>query len=263
MAYRKLHQNTRAFSDYLENVGARFPGGKEALAAKFAGRWRNGAPIASFPSEAQANSVAEQWAQAKWEVEKATTAEAKGAAYARLADLNLKMVSFHYNDDIPGAQCPMGAHARRVNPRGALEFGQTLAFETPSALADRRRIIRRGLPYGDSKREPNDDGNHGIVFMAIGASLLRQFEFVQQQWINYGNDFRLANEKDPLLGNHGHDENGQPDGRMIVPAGPERDTAPYFCSRMPRFVETRGGEYFFVPSLTALRMIAQGIVDPT
>ena len=28
-------------------------------------------------------------------------------------------------------------------------------------------------------------------------------------------------------------------------------------------VETRGGEYFFIPSLTALRMIAVGIVDPT
>jgi hypothetical protein len=32
---------------------------------------------------------------------------------------------------------------------------------------------------------------------------------------------------------------------------------------MPQFVETRGGEYFFVPSMTALRMIAQGLVDPT
>jgi len=28
-------------------------------------------------------------------------------------------------------------------------------------------------------------------------------------------------------------------------------------------VETRGGDYFFIPSMTALRMIAKGIVDPT
>ena len=28
-------------------------------------------------------------------------------------------------------------------------------------------------------------------------------------------------------------------------------------------VETRGGDYFFVPSMTCLRMIAMGIVDPT
>jgi hypothetical protein len=32
---------------------------------------------------------------------------------------------------------------------------------------------------------------------------------------------------------------------------------------MPLFVETRGGEYFFIPSLTALRQIAEGSVDPT
>jgi hypothetical protein len=35
------------------------------------------------------------------------------------------------------------------------------------------------------------------------------------------------------------------------------------CSEMPRFVETRGGDYFFIPSLTALRMIGEGIIDPT
>ena len=32
---------------------------------------------------------------------------------------------------------------------------------------------------------------------------------------------------------------------------------------MPTLVETRGGDYFFVPSLTCLRMIGLGIVDPT
>jgi hypothetical protein len=32
---------------------------------------------------------------------------------------------------------------------------------------------------------------------------------------------------------------------------------------MPQFVEPRGGDYFFVPSMTALRMIGMGIVDPT
>ena len=31
---------------------------------------------------------------------------------------------------------------------------------------------------------------HGIIFMALNASLFRQFEFVQQQWIEYGNDSR-------------------------------------------------------------------------
>jgi hypothetical protein len=34
-------------------------------------------------------------------------------------------------------------------------------------------------------------------------------------------------------------------------------------SKLKTFVETRGGDYFFIPSVTALRMMAMGIVDPT
>jgi hypothetical protein len=39
--------------------------------------------------------------------------------------------------------------------------------------------------------------------------------------------------------------------------------APLICAGVPQFVEPRGGEYFFVPSMTALRMIGMAIVDPT
>jgi deferrochelatase/peroxidase EfeB len=130
-------------------------------------------------------------------------------------------------------------------------------------LVDRRRILRRGLPYGDSTAERKDDGNHGIVFMALNASIERQFEFVQQQWINYGNDFKLGNDKDPLLGNHEVDANGNPKGRMIIDGDKDSGRIPHFCAAIPRFVETWGGDYFFVPSMTALRMIGEGIIDPT
>ena len=40
-------------------------------------------------------------------------------------------------------------------------------------------------------------------------------------------------------------------------------TPPHFCSGIPTLVETRGGDYFFVPSMTCLRMIGLGIIDPT
>ena len=51
MVYRKLHENVGMFNDMLEKTGADYPGGKEGLASKFAGRWRNGAPLATFPNE--------------------------------------------------------------------------------------------------------------------------------------------------------------------------------------------------------------------
>ena len=98
--------------------------------------------------------------------------------------------------------------------------------------------------------------------MVVNADFRRQFEFVQQQWINYGNDFRLGSTKDALLGNHGIDPaTNQPNGRAVFEG--DENTPPFFCDQIPRLVETRGGDYFFLPSLTALRMISEGIIDPT
>ena len=141
-------------------------------------------------------------------------------------------------------------------------FGQP-AFDAPGALSNRRRILRRGLPYGLVEDRPTDDGDHGVIMIILNADLSRQFEFVQQQWINFGNDFRLANDQDPLLGNHGLDAEGRGAGRMVIEGDARTNTPPYFCSNMPTFVETRGGDYFFVPSMTCLRMIGLGIIDPT
>lgn len=262
MVYRKLHQNVGSFDAYLDHVGREYPAGKEGLAAKFAGRWRNGAPLATFPTEAEASAFALEWGKAKQAVDRAKNRAERALAKRKFAELNVKFVAFDYRNDIDGARCPVGAHARRAHPRAALEYGVTGAFETPDALANRRRIIRRGLPYGDSS-ERKDEGEHGIAFMALGASIRRQFEFVQQQWLNYSNDFRRGNDKDPLIGNQPVSQNGTPAGRMLIETAPDDPRPPFMCSKLPRFVETRGGDYFFVPSMTALRMIADGLIDPT
>lgn len=75
--------------------------------------------------------------------------------------------------------------------------------------------------------------------------------------------FKLANEKDALLGNHAADDEGNPIGRTVINGNEKLEQPTYMCAAMPRFVETRGGDYFFIPSLTALRMIGEGIIDPT
>jgi hypothetical protein len=48
-----------------------------------------------------------------------------------------------------------------------------------------------------------------------------------------------------------------------VIAAPDAEKPPFVASGLPQFVSTRGGDYFFSPSMTALRMIGQGLVDPT
>ncbi len=242
MAYRKLHQNVGTFERLLDEHGKNLPGGKEVLAAKFSGRWRdNGAPTVHTPDQASKD---------EWD---------KRFAAADAAERDRMLSDFTYDEDVSGAKCPISSHIRRINPRGALQFGENKPFATPGALDDRRRLIRRGLPYGEVKDRSRDDGNHGIVIMLLNASLKRQFEFVQQQWVNFGNDFKEANEKEVLLGNHGPEH----PSKMVIQADPKGDKPPYFVANLPRLIETRGGEYFFIPSLTALRLIAKGLVDPT
>ncbi len=223
MVYRKLHQNVATFRAYLEEQGSRYPGGKEKLAAKFVGRWRDGTPLERSPHRPDPVIVAD----------------------------NSENTNFTYGDDAAGTRCPIGAHIRRVNPRDAAGFN--------GGLTNRRRIMRRGLPYGEWVPEGmpvSDDDERGIVFMVLNASIFRQFEFVQQQWIEYGNDARQGNDKDFLLGNH------EGKGRFVIQGTTDPNNPPFICGALPNFVELRGGDYFFMPSLTALAMMATNSVDP-
>jgi Dyp-type peroxidase family len=272
MVYRKLHQNVGKFTAYIEKASENYGKADDSLAvkqetmkAKFAGRWSNGAPLAIYPDYVSAMEFGEQWDNSINTLffDPDATKEQTKAARVVYEQLKTKRRAFNYDGDIKGASCPLGAHTRRSNPRGSLEFENTGAFETPGGLVDRRRILRRGLPYGESSDRTDNDGDHGIIFMAINTSIQRQFEFVQQQWINYGNDFKLANEKDAILGNHATDGDGNPIGRTVINGNEKLEQPTFMCAAMPRFVETRGGDYFFIPSLTALRMIGEGIIDPT
>ena len=254
MVYRKLHQNTASFHDYIDRVAQSY--GKamgvdreeaaETVRAKMAGRWSDGVPLMAAPTYAEWRAFNDRWAPGDPQV---------AAERARaLAD-------FKYADDPDGLRCPITAHIRRVNTRDMLDpaiaTGET-AKRNGSALNKRRRILRRGLPYGRFNPQANaDEDEHGIIFMAVCASIFRQFEFVQQQWVHYGLDFNAGNDTCPIVGNH------DTQAKFVIASDPASGKPPFICERLPQFVTTRGGDYFFIPSITALRMIATGIVDPT
>jgi deferrochelatase/peroxidase EfeB len=135
------------------------------------------------------------------------------------------------------------------------------------AIASTRfhRVLRRGREYGtrldrDAALAPGavDESERGIHFLCLNANIARQFEFVQGAWIASATFGALSGEQDPLLGN-----------RAPFPAPPvadpgqrtdgfSRPSAPPNCrhaSGLPQFVQVRGGAYFFLPGLTALKWI--------
>ncbi|HEY2709214.1 MAG TPA: hypothetical protein VGI95_14275 [Caulobacteraceae bacterium] len=258
MAYRKLHENVASFQTYMAEQGRLYAAAsgldaadaQATVSAKMVGRWDDGVPLMAAPDVG------------KW---RAFQAKLKAAQIAKdkktLAAIAAEYVDFTFRPDQTGATCPMTSHLRRVNTRDTLDPH----FTSPdpkswqgSALNNRRRILRRGLPYGAvDPAHPTDDGEHGIVFLAVCSSLFRQFEFLQQQWVQYGLDFNVGSDTCPIVGNHG------PEAKYVIPVDPDGAETPFVCGGVPQFVEPRGGEYFFVPSMTALRLIGMGIVDPT
>jgi Dyp-type peroxidase family len=131
---------------------------------------------------------------------------------------------FLYAKDPNGLACPLGAHVRRANPRDGLPGGAERTM--------RHRIIRRGMPYTDS------NGEQGLIFICLGASLANGFEFIQRRWIADGEALGLGPDPDFLLAPA---ESG---ARMRI-GGPRNATL-----RAPKkaFVTVRGCEYLFVPS---------------
>ncbi|CAN2535391.1 MAG TPA: hypothetical protein VIF40_06485 [Methylosinus sp.] len=265
LAYRKLHENVASWRKFIDDQAEKFATvrgiadvsvARETLVAKMAGRWSDGVPLVKAKDFAAWQAFNEQYPEGS-------------AARER------ELVDFTYRDDPDGGACPMTSHTRRVNTRDALD--PWVAAGQPkqaagSVLNNRRRILRRGLPYGSSGPDTTDADEHGIVMLVVCSSLARQFEFVQQQWIHYGVDAHAGNDTCPIVGNHSQgadtpddyarDRNG-PKAKFVVPSDPASGKPPYIAEGLPQFVETRGGDYFFVPSLTALRMIGMGTVDPT
>jgi len=125
----------------------------------------------------------------------------------------------------------------------------------------RHRLIRRGIAYGNYlEQDKQDEERRGIIFIAFNSGL-DQFEFVQENWINFGDDFEQSNDTDPIAGNRRTGETNA--GQMTIPGDEVTGRRPFILFDIPRFVETRGGDYFFVPSLTGLSVLAAGRIEVT
>jgi Dyp-type peroxidase family len=228
LVLRKLRQDVAGFWKFFEEKSHPSPGAptdekkKEWLAAKCVGRWKSGAPLVLAPDHDD---------------------PALGPDVKRNNN-------FLYGDDPHGLKCPMASHIRRTNPRDSLI---TNTAEKSLVVSNRHRILRRGRPYVDPK--PDGTVEEGIIFIALNSNIRRQFEFIQQTWMNNPKFNGLYDSKDPTAGNNYDPE--YPDDKqewysMVIPKEPVRERV----AGLPRFVHTMGGGYFFVPGVRALKFLA-------
>jgi Dyp-type peroxidase family len=233
LVVRQLAQDVAAFRGFLADAtrrpdGSADPQAEVALAAKMVGRWPSGAPLVTSPDRDDPAKAGDN--------------------------------DFGYHDLDPlGRACPLGAHVRRVNPRDSLD--PRPGSDASLDVNDRHRLLRRGRSYGpnggpgqNGVAQDGDSGydEAGLYFMCLAGNLARQYEFVQHTWVNNPTFNGLYDDTDPLVGSRrpAGDPSG---GTFTAPAHPVRRR----YRNLPQFVRTRGGAYFFLPGVSALRYLAQ------
>ena len=220
VAFRVLEQDCAAFERFLTRASTDTGLDRELIAAKLCGRWRNGVPLALSPNSPDVTLPQEQYNAFDY----ATNPSVPDAV-----------------KDPRGERCPIGSHIRRMNPRNSTVAGS-------GGL--KRRIVRRGLPYGPpyDPDHPDDGIERGLLGLFIGVSLEDQFEFLMGDWANKGLFAPgLRGTKDPVIG-----DNASPDATFLLPM----DGRTIELTGLSRFVTCRGAAYAFLPSVTGLRHLA-------
>ena len=224
---RQLQQDVHAFWEFWR---AQASSDEEAvwLASKALGRWPNGMPVdgtAPMPEPVFDEAIAR--------------------------------APFRFEEDPRGRKCPFGAHVRRANPRDGLGNDPAASLE----IVSHHRMIRRGRVYGPpvpaewypeairsakAGTAPADTAAaRGLVFICLCADISRQFEFVQQTWLNNPKFSDLYDEVDPIAAGHGIPADSH---RFSIPRPPLRCR----LSGVTRWVQVRGGGYFLLPGKRAL-----------
>ncbi|HSU49390.1 MAG TPA: Dyp-type peroxidase [Segetibacter sp.] len=227
LVMRQLEQDVKNFWEFMEE-NSRNPGGSTdmyqciALASKMVGRWPSGAPLASSPDHDD------------------PSLEAKNDFL------------FEFQKEENFGKCPRGAHIARANPRDALDKDRKKALE----VANHHRILRRGRSYGRpfiTSMEPDklfsqankEYEERGLHFICLNTNISRQFEFVQSKWLNNKKFNGLYNDADPIS------VSGVSD--FTIPQRPVTRQ----IKEIPSFITVKGGGYFFMPSLSAIKFLME------
>ena len=251
LVLRTLEQDVAGFERFLSEHAGPLPEAQDSLASAMVGRYRDGTPLAARSSEILPGVSADDAAN-----------------------------HFTFDGDPNGIRCPFGAHIRRANPRNGdmpapkasglkrilalVGIGDKTLQSDAKASSRFHRIVRRGREYGHppslspAHGEAPSSEPCGIHFICLAANLARQFEFLQSAWMMSTKFDAMTDESDPLLGSRQPIPHGASTNNFLIPR--ESGVADKFCD-LPRFVRVRGGSYFFLPSLAAIRYLASASND--
>lgn len=230
LVFRRLRQDVQAFNDFLAKAASDNGISEALLGAKFVGRYKSGAPLERTHDQAP-----------EFDPQLADPSDADPSFKEEE-----KVNNFDYDQDPDGKLVPRAAHIRKTNPRSSEPPGK--------AGSNAHRILRRGVPYGPEFTQGEapygegpvpDNQDRGLLFLCYQSSITRGFEFIQSQWANQDNFPLEGDGRDPII------SQDQAAPNFALPTS--GDT---LHLTLARWVITTGGEYFFSPSISAIKQLS-------
>ncbi len=236
LVFRRLAQDVPEFDLSVKRAASGLdPTGKEPsadlLGAQLVGRWKSGAPLINAPDADD-------------------PAVAKGTPGA---------LDFEFGDDRHGLICPSAAHIRKAYARDDVP-GNTSPepdeIEAAEAVTQNHRMIRHGITFGPELTQNEalsgtTTEKRGLLFVCYVTNISEQFESLQEARFNNPDFVQPGAGVDAII--------GQSDTSRALPfiaAMPfGKDQKPRLL--LNRFVHMEGGEYFFAPSLSSIRRLAE------
>ncbi|KAF8217810.1 DyP-type peroxidase [Mycena galopus ATCC 62051] len=222
LVFRQLKQLVPEFNKFLTDhaiveKGLTAQQGSDLLGARMIGRWKSGAPVDLAPLFDD---------------------PALGAN-----PLKNNNFTFQHPDAILATnqtRCPFSAHIRKTRPRADLGI-------IPEDLAN--QIIRAGIPYGPEVSAAEAASNttsteRGLAFVAYQSNIGKGFQFLQKTWADNAGFVHPEVGVDPIIGALA--------GAQRVVSGLDPTNSTKTLTLTTDFVVSRGGEYFFSPSLSAI-----------
>ncbi|KAG6864307.1 hypothetical protein C0991_010717, partial [Blastosporella zonata] len=225
MVTRKLDTLVPEFESFLLERGPKiFPDvspqdAADHLGARLFGRWKDGTPTELSPDRPDPS----------------------------ISGDDSKVNNFTFDQSAGQSRCPFAAHIRKSNPR-------TDVYPVNSVYKNfiRRYIVTYGPEVTEEERSQGRTINtRGQHFVSYSSSIDRGFKQHQSAWFNqsmFPPDKNITPGMDPILGQTGEEDEGV--YRYMTGTNPHSESRVMIFP--DKFVNPRGGEYFFVPSIQTM-----------
>jgi Dyp-type peroxidase family len=263
LVYRRLRQDVAAFRRFVRQSAEQLGLAPALVGAKLVGRWTSGAPTLRAPEADDPALGDSDCANNSFEFgdespqlfpeQQASPLDCSDA----IPNTQPPALFAPSAGDPQGLICPFAGHIRKVYPR---DDGSSTLPDTGEPTTQTHRLLRRGIPFGAPFRHDLEAGDdcvdRGLHFLAYQTSIVEQFEFVTQQWVN-NPDF-----KDPEAG---YDmiigQNNAPcqerERRFTITFTHDGVEQRQVLATREDWVIPTGGGYFFAPSIKALELLAR------